>query len=239
MVVGFDISNSMFVDDIYPNRFEFAKQKFSTLLKELKDARVAIIGFSSRAFLIAPMTNDYNSLRYLTSNMSLDYVSLKGTSLLSALKSANMLYGEKYKGKKALLLFTDGGDKSDFSKEIEYAKTHNISVFVYATATKKGGVIKTKNGILKDKNGNIVISKLNSAIKELALKSGGAYMEYSLSKSDMKRLSKAIKKRFRAKKDKDLVIKENKELFVYPLFVSVIFLFVSLFSLPQRKRSLS
>jgi Ca-activated chloride channel family protein len=232
-VVGFDISNSMFANDIYPNRFKFAKLKFNQLLNNFKNAQMGIIGFSSRAFLIAPMTNDYNSLKFLVSNLSFDYINLKGTSILNALQSANMLYKEDQK-QKILILFTDGGDKDDLSKEIEYAKQNNISVFVYAIATKKGGVIKTKDDVLKDKDGNLVVTKINENIKKLALNSGGAYLPYSLKNNDIKALSDAIKSKFKAQKVKDEEILDNFELFFIPLALATLFFFISTFSLPRR-----
>jgi Ca-activated chloride channel family protein len=237
VVAGFDISNSMFANDVYPSRFEFAKQKFSTLLEAFENAKIAIVGFSSQAFLIAPMTNDYNSLKFLTANLSFDYVSLKGTSLMSALESANTLFEHKSDEKKAVLIFSDGGDKDDLSAEIEYAKANNISVFIYAIGTQKGGVIQGQNGVIKDAQGNIVVSKLNSKIKALALETGGAYLEHSLRQNDIKALSDAIKAKFDAKSDKESTIKQNKELFVYPLGAAVVLLFMSLFSLPGLGRT--
>jgi len=227
LVVAIDISKSMFLTDLYPNRFEFAKAKFKRLLDNLKETKVALLGFSDRAFLIAPLTSDYNSLKYLSNHLRADYLNLKGTSIIEALHSANDLM--KNKKKKALLIFTDGGDKKDFSKEIEYAKSHNIKVFIYATATKKGALIK-------DSKGNMVNLKLNEAIKSLALQTGGAYMEYSLNNSDMKELAKIIEAKLSSDKEAQEVIKNRVELFYYPLIVSVILLFMGLFSLPERKR---
>ena len=231
VVVGFDISQSMFVDDLYPNRFEFAKRKFYTLLKYFKNTKVALIGFSSRAFLISPLTEDYNSLKFLTKNLGLEYLNLRGTSIMSALEAANNLFENREK--KVLLLFTDGSDKKDFSQEIAYAKRHNIVVFVYATATDKGGVIKTKRGILKDRNGNIVIVKRNDAIKKLALETGGAYMVYSLEDADMKKLAQIIDSKFKSD-SKQKVIKNRVELFYYPLMASIVLVFMALFSLPRK-----
>lgn len=233
IVVGFDISQSMFAEDIYPNRFEFAKRKFYTFLEDLQNAKVALIGFSSRAFLIAPMTEDYHSLKFLTKNLGLEYLNLRGTNIMRALEAANNLYENSQK--KALVLFTDGGDKKDFSEEIAYAKAHNISLFIYAVGTTKGGVIKTKNGILKDAKGDIVIVKRNDAIKSLALQTGGAYMVYSLGDDDMKLLADTIKSKFKAKMEEETTIKNREELFGYPLAVAVALLFMGLFSLPQRK----
>ncbi len=232
VVVGFDISQSMFADDVYPNRFEFAKRKFDHFLKYLKNTKVALIGFSSRSFLIAPLTEDFHSLKFLTKNLGLEYLNLRGTSIMSALEAANNLFENQ--DKKVLVLFTDGGDETDLSKEIAYAKEHRITVFIYAIGTKKGGVIKTKNGVLKDAKGDIVIVRRNDAIKKLALETGGAYMVYSLKNDDVKSLAEIIQSKFKAKLQEETTIKNREELFYYPLAAAVLFLFTAFFSLPRR-----
>lgn len=237
VVVGFDISNSMKCDDIYPSRLEFAKQKFYRFLEELKNEKVAILGFSSRAFLIAPPTDDYDSLKFLVKNMQTDYISLKGTNIEEFLKSANELFSSK-NSKKAVVIFSDGGDKKSYHDEVEFAQKNGIKVFVYATATKKGGVIKTKEGVLKDKKGDIVIVKLNPAIKTLAIKSGGAYQRYSLAKDDIKSLVQAMQENFSSEtKLSQKKIKNNLELFYYFVLLSILTLFFALFSLPKRSLS--
>ena len=234
VVVGFDISRSMFADDIYPNRFAFAKRKFDRFLQDIRHAKVALIGFSSRAFLIAPLTEDFHSLKFLTKNLGLEYLNLRGTSVMAALEAADNLFENQQK--KVLVLFTDGGDKTDFSEEIAYAKAHHISVFIYAVGSEKGGVIKTKAGVLKDQNGDIVIVRRNDAIKELALETGGAYMVYSLQNDDIKALAQSIEAKFKAKTHEETTIRDRQELFVYPLSVAVVLLLMALFSLPQRRQ---
>jgi Ca-activated chloride channel family protein len=233
VVTAIDMSKSMFANDVYPSRFEFAKQKFFTSLEYFKNAKIALIGFSTQTFLISPLTQDFHSLKFLAKNLSLDYLSLKGTDILATLESANNLFGEEKK--KILLMFTDGGDQSDFSKEIAYAKSHNISVYIYNIGTEKGGVIKDKNGVLKDKNGDIVVVKRNDKIKELAIQSGGAFMIYSLAKDDIKLLVDTIQNKYKAKEEESSTIKDREELFYYPLALAIIFYMMSLFSLPRKK----
>ena len=232
IVSGIDISKSMFVDDIYPNRFKFAKKKFIDMLKYLKNTKVALIGFSSQTFLVSPLTEDFYTLKFLTKNLNMGSISLRGTDILNTLKTANELF--KGEDKKVLVLFTDGGDKKDFSQELDYAKEHNIIIYVYNIGTKKGGVIKTQNGVLKDKSGNIVIVRLNESIKNLALKSGGAYMKYSLNESDIKVFAQDILNRFKAKDEQTTTIKDTKELFYVPLVLAFIFVMISFFSFPKK-----
>lgn len=226
MIVAFDISKSMQATDIYPSRLEFAKNKFYNILKNIKDEKIGVIGFSSEAFMIAPLTNDMMTLKYLVHNLSTEYISTKGSDVHKALESTNQLL-EKSK-QKALIILTDGTDNNDFTKELNYAKENNIKVFVYAIATKKGGVIKEKDDILKDKNGNIVITKLNENIKTLALQSGGAYLEYSTHSNDIKAFLDVIKKQFKQKKQKDITIKDNQEYFYIPLILGMIFYMIAI-----------
>lgn len=232
IVVGFDISRSMFANDIYPTRLDLAKRKFSDFLDDLENAKVALIGFSSRGFLIAPLTEDYNSLRFLMKNMGLDQINLRGTNIMTPLEVSDELFKEK---KKALLLFTDGGDQKEYTKEIAYAKAHDITVFIYNIGTKKGGVIKDDQGVLKDSNGDIVVVKRNDAIKTLAIQSGGAYLEASLKQHDIHQLSEAIRSKFKAQTKEESTIEDKAELFYYPLLLAIIAFLLSITSLPRRR----
>ena len=234
VMAAFDISRSMFANDVYPNRLALAKKKFKNFSDDMQESKIGVIGFSSRAFLISPLTEDFGTLDYLVNHMSLDSVTLKGTSVMNALEVTNDLMKESEK--KALILFTDGGDKSDFSEEIAYAKAHNIVVFVYNIGTEKGGVIADQNGAMTDAKGDIVVVRLNEKIKTLALQSGGAYMKYSLKGNDIDALADAIKQRFSEKNVEDSTIRDLRELFYYPLMLALLLLFMSLYGLPIKRR---
>lgn len=226
MLVAVDISKSMMADDIYPSRFEFEKNKLFSFLDKLKNIRVGLVGFSSQTFLISPLTEDFNSLKFLVKNLRFDYLNLKGTNIKSVLEVTNdLLKDEK---NKILLIFTDGGNEDNFDDEIAYVKTHNISVYVYNIGTAKGGIIK-------DDNGNAVLVKLNENIKKLALNSNGAYMEQSLNQNDIKQLSELISNNYKANVEQENIIKDEKELFNYPLIMAIILFFIGIFSLPRRE----
>ncbi|WP_457597451.1 vWA domain-containing protein [Hydrogenimonas sp.] len=231
LAVAFDISRSMFADDIFPNRLALAKRKFYDLLGSLKEARVAVLGFSSRAFLVAPPTRDYASLKYLVEHMGFDYVTLKGTDMLTPLEVTAQLYPGREP--KALLLFTDGGDTRDFSKEIAYAKAHGIRVFVYAVATRKGGVMRLKEGVVRDSDGNVVVTRLNPAVAQLAKETGGLYMPYSLHKGDMAKMARAIRRSLAPKEGEESVIRDIRPLFHYPLALALLLFTMYAFSLPR------
>ncbi len=227
-VIALDISNSMRVDDLFPSRFEFAKNKIYSFLDNAMDKRLGVVGFSNEAFMISPLTSDFSSLKYLISNLNFSNLNLQGTDIYSLLRSVDTLF--KDEKNKILVLFSDGGDNEEFSKEIKFAKENKISVFVYLTATNKGGLFKAPNN-------DVVLLKANQNIKDLALKTGGAYMQSSLNNDDMKALNSLISSKFKNNETKDEMIKDQKELFYYPLCLSMVLFFMANFSLPFRRKA--
>ncbi|MBT7127105.1 MAG: hypothetical protein HN946_00405, partial [Candidatus Thioglobus sp.] len=47
VVIAIDMSKSMLANDIYPNRFEFAKNKLLASLDNIENTRLAILGFAN------------------------------------------------------------------------------------------------------------------------------------------------------------------------------------------------
>jgi Ca-activated chloride channel homolog len=226
IVVALDMSRSMQCGDIYPTRFAFAKQKVLDLIDEAHGFNITLIGFSDFPFLISSSTNDQESLRYLLKHTYADQIAMKGSNLLSTLKSTNeLLRGDKIK---ALLIFTDGTDQKSFASEITYAKKHKIKVFVFGVATPHGGAIRTAQGFLKDNNGNIVITHLNPAIKTLSTQTGGEYFRMKASSDSTRRVLDVIRQDRGAQLQHTRSDNSQEELFYIPLGLAVLLFFASL-----------
>ena len=233
ILLAIDVSKSMLADDIYPNRLEFAKKRAIEFIRSFKSARFGVVAFSSVGFLVSPLSEDIPTVEYLVKNLNTDSLNQKGTDLMTPLQLANkFLKNEK---EKVLVIFSDGGDSKDFSKEIAYAKEYNIKVYIYAVGTKRGSTIKENGVVLTDKKGNIVITRLNEAIKELALKSKGAYIVGDYTGKSIKALEKAIKQKIYETNKREKKIKTYKELFYYPLWVAILFMLFGFSSMPKRK----
>jgi Ca-activated chloride channel family protein len=242
LIIAVDISKSMLVSDIYPNRFEFAKNKLITSLDDLKNIQIGVIGFADQSFLVSPLTDDFLSLKTLITNLNIGNINLSGTNILSAVQTANELLGVKDKDdkdnkdskttnkNKQILLLTDGGDSDSFADVESYAKDNNIAVFVFDISSKKGGILKDENGALKDKNGNIVILKENLNIKNLTNKTNGKYKKYSLTSDDLTNFIESFKAQSSTKK---ITKKHNQELFYFPVIWALIFSLLAFFSTPK------
>jgi len=225
-VLALDLSKSMLAQDIKPNRFEFSKEKVEDLISKLDNEKVSLLGFSNQPYMIIPSTNNYEVFTYLINNLSIDDINKNGTDYFEILKSTNEIL--KHKTRKFLILFTDGGDNSDFQKEIAFANENNIEVSVYNIGTNKGSPIRFNDELVKDLDGNIVVSKLNTSIKNLSDKTNGIYMEQSLIRDDLTRILDNISNR--AIKDLKEDSLENKyEIFYIPLLISFIFFMLARF----------
>lgn len=230
LVIALDISKSMLAKDYFPNRLEFAKRKILSILETRKDLEIGLIAFAKEAFIISPLTSDFEALRFLLKNLDTTYITLQGTNFLSAIEVANTLL--KNKKEKNLLILTDGGDNENFEKEIDLAKQYGIKISIIGVGSLKGAPIPQNGDYLKDKNQNIVITKLNKNIADLAKKTEGIFIKATISDEDIKTFLSTIK----GKKEKKIK-KVTLQTELAPYFMAIALLLLSLvfFSIPGKK----
>ena len=236
VVVALDVSKSMLSNDIYPNRLELAKKKIKVFLNISKNSAIGIVFFAKSTFILSPITKDFNTLSYMLENIDSRGLNFdNGSNFISLLESSNELL-EDYESKNIIIL-SDGGNNTQFYEEIDFIKNNNIKVYVIATATKKGAPIPTKNGYLTNKDGDIVTVKLNDNIKDLALDSGGGYIDFTIDDKDIKAINSELLSRSKKEQLDTKKIKLYTELFYYPLALGIFFLFISLFSFPRLRQN--
>jgi len=236
MMIALDISGSMRVADIYPSRLEFAKNKIVEFLKYTPTDEIAIVAFASNAFMLAPMSSDKATLGYIVKNVDDKYISMGNTNFTTLGEISKKVLDNKKK--KILILFSDGGEKENLKGLEAILKDNNIILYTVLVGTKKGGVVLNANGEkLKDREGNIAFSQRNDALGELSLQTGGAYIVANSGDQDIAKLVEVIKSSNQKDKKTFANIKDREELFYYPLGVSLLFLLLSLSSLPTRRKA--
>ena len=233
IVIALDMSKSMWATDIYPNRINLAKQKLKQLINNAKNAHIGVVLFAYDTFVLSPVTSDFVSLNYLVDNIDTSIQFSNGSNILSVIDGTNLML--KDFDKKNLIILSDGGNKKDYTKELELAKQNNITIYSIGIATQKGSPIPQPNGYLTDQSGNIVTTKLNEAIKDLAVQSGGGYIDFSLDNSDVKAIINKIEIEAQKQKIKSAKYKIYTELFYYPLGFGILMLLFALSSFPDIK----
>jgi len=224
-IIALDASFSMQAEDLKPTRYEVAKQNIISILNMNKKNRFSIFIFTTNPLLICPPTTDTQIAISALKALTPKYILTKGTSLEALLKFIAQLKQEK----KNLIIFTDGGDEHQLNSLVNIAKKSAITIHIVATASKKGIALKKNNSHLNDSNGDLIISRVNPILKDLAYKSGGSFIHITNSNKD---ISKELYSNLndKAKNDKNMQtnIISYQELYYYPLLLSFIVLILAL-----------
>jgi len=232
ILIALDISNSMLAKDVYPNRLELAKKKALELIEKATKDRVGVIAFAKNSYLVSPVSFDTKTVSFLLSKLDTSSITHKGTDILTMLKTVEKTTTST--DKKYLLILSDGGDEKDFSAEIDFAIEKDIVVFVLGMGTEEGASIENKDGSLIEYNNNVIISKLNPSISELAISTGGVYIQNTTSSQDIKTMLSEIINNSEHKELKTQEIQKYVALFYYPLILAVIILLITFSSLRTR-----
>jgi Ca-activated chloride channel family protein len=233
IILALDISDSMLAQDLYPNRLEVAKKKALDILKEAPNERVGIIAFAKNSYLVSPLSFDHAAVGFLLRQLDTTSITEKGTNFLSMLEVVDQSI--KKDSQKYLLILSDGGDSKEFTKEIAYAKEKNITVYVLGIGTQKGAPIKMKSGAFIKKNGEIIVTKLNESIAELATQTGGVYIESVKSKQDINTMLNEIESHSKKKELKSEKIQRFIPLFYYPIGMALVLLLIATSSMSKRE----
>ena len=140
-VLAIDASRSMSAQDIMPDRFEAAKKAAVDFLNLVPEkTKVAIISFSSNAFIEQELTEDKEKLNFALNALELKMTG--GTDILGAVAtSVNLLRDENGK---TIILISDGqANVNELKDIINYANQNNVMIHSLGIGTREGGSDET------------------------------------------------------------------------------------------------
>ena len=175
VIIAVDLSFSMQATDLPPNRLEAAKALLHALVKANTKDRFGVIGFTTNAIILSPMTHDGELLLHLFEALDEQMIITKGTRMMGALELARRMSSAE---RPKMFLLSDGGDALNYTDEAVYANDNGLVVNVVLLGTSAGSTLSSRDGtLMKDEAGNIVVSSLNRAVEQLADATGGAVLE--------------------------------------------------------------
>lgn len=234
-----DVSPSMMVEDVKPNRLERARREIIDFLKVIQGDRVGLVAFSGAAFVQCPLTLDYAALQMFLSALQPGLIPVPGTDMGAALEIGLSAFDYKTETDKVILLITDGEDNENRGLEsARKASENGVKVFVFGIGEPSGGPVPAddgKGGFKKDKEGKLVLSKLDEeTLKDMASLSGGSYVRSIAGDLDLDILYfDGIKEKTEDQTVKSGKIKVYEERFTF--FVLAAFLFLLLEGLISDK----
>lgn len=175
-----DVSPSMMVEDVKPNRLERARREILDFLRVVQGDRVGLVAFSGAAFVQCPLTLDYGALEMFLNIMEPGLIPVPGTDLGAAIEKGISSFDFKSETDKVILLITDGEDNEGRGIDAAAkAADKSIKIFVFGIGDPSGGPIPAtsgKGGFMKDEEGNLVLSKMDeTGLRAIASETGGIY----------------------------------------------------------------
>ena len=189
-VIAFDLSYSMFANDVKPNRLSQAKFKAIDLVKQWSKGEKALIAYAGDAFTISPLTRDGNSLINHIPNLSPDIMPVRGSRADLALEKAIELLTNAGYSQGHIVFISDDISEQQAKQMIDTLKGENWTVSILAVATQQGAPIKLSDGsLLKSDSGEIIVPKLNAQpLYDIAHATNGLYLTSSNNSNDIQQL---------------------------------------------------
>lgn len=180
VLLALDLSRSMLVGDLKPDRLTQAKALAYDLIEALPGDRVGVLGFAGEPYLLAPLTPDHAAVRETIDQADTNYIPVGGSDLEAALEMAIKTLKETGQKENALILLTDGDETTGRMMELAAeAKRAGVYVFTIAVGTEGGDFVPDKDfpdGRHRDRAGNVVRSAINAAaLKKLSQETGGRF----------------------------------------------------------------
>ncbi|MEA3522719.1 MAG: VWA domain-containing protein [Campylobacterota bacterium] len=221
IIIALDLSYSMYADDVKPTRLEYAKTLLTDLIKSNHHDRFGIIGFTSNAIILSPLSDDSELLLHLFSGLDEQLIMTKSTAMMPMLQLARKMSKSQNPN---LLVLSDGGDAESYDKEALFAKDKDLHVNIIMLASDTGATITKDNGeLLKDAQGNIVVTRANRAIKSLSDMTQGEY----LSMPDSNELRSLITQKETHDFENEKKVMEYRELFYIFIVLATIFVMLA------------
>lgn len=162
-VLVLDLSQSMLVEDVKPNRLDMAVNIAGEIINSDFDGETALVVFAGAAFTVSPLTRDASTLLEFIDALSPDSMPLDGDRLDLALDKAVQLLTASITKTGQVYIITDGSSHFEqtvkIASEAGFAATY-ISALVIGSP--QGGPMKNADGGLKrNSDGEFIFSKPN------------------------------------------------------------------------------
>ncbi|HKW30314.1 MAG TPA: VWA domain-containing protein [Verrucomicrobiae bacterium] len=243
IVVAIDTSKSMLAEDIAPDRLERAKLAALDLMQRAKPDRLGLVAFAGDAFLECPLTFDNTAFQQCVQNLSVNTLPLGGTSLATAIRTAQAAFkeGDHFK---VLVLITDGEDNINSGEALAAARgaaKAGLKIFTIGIGTAEGTLLRVTdaNGnsdYVRDPDGNVVKSHLNETLlRQIGSVTGGFYLPLRGANTMAMLYDRGLAPLPKSEGEERLVRRYHEQ-YQWPLAMAVLLLLAEML-LPERKKS--
>ena len=179
-VILLDLSPSMAVTDVAPDRAARARYGINDLLTAAHDARVGLVAFSDEAYTVTPLTQDVATIRELLPSLAPDMMPSPGDHLAPGLAQAKTLLDASGAHDKRIIVLSDGFDDPAAALSAAAALTsRGVTISVVGVGTSGGAPLRGANGqFAREANGQPQLGRFKvDQLRQLATVGGGDYAD--------------------------------------------------------------
>lgn len=222
VMIMLDLSDSMRVEDLPHSRFEQAIQEVETLLKEAEKLNIGLMVFAGIPHLVMPLSDDYDTLKNLLYDLSIDLIPVQGSRLNLALEQANLWLKAHPQNTKHIVLISDGEfTAEEMSQSQGLLKNLPVYLHTLGVGSVEGGSIPLKDASWKkDPQGKVIISRLNQQnLATLAQAGRGSSQIADYRDAEIKQLINYFEKSIEVNEEDKMLYRLWHERFHYFLLV--------------------
>lgn len=180
LLIALDLSRSMRVQDVKPDRLAQAKIVIHELLDAMPNERAGLIGFAGNAYLYAPLTVDHRAVRETVDQIDETWAPLGGSDLAAAVGLAIETLRKTGQKNNALVILSDGEKhEGDLDAMISEAERSGVYILAIGVGTEDGDYVPHPDfpeNRLVDRSGKPVLSRLQpDVMRQLATETKGRF----------------------------------------------------------------
>jgi len=180
LLIALDLSRSMRVADVKPDRLTNAKLVIYELLEAMPNERIGLIGFAGNPYLYAPLTIDHQAVRETVEQMDETWPTTGGSDLGATVELGIATLKKTGQSRNALVIISDGEKHDgDLDEMIDKAKRSGVYILTIGVGTEDGEFVPHPdfpNDHMVSREGTPVISRLQAdTLRQLASETNGAY----------------------------------------------------------------
>ena len=180
VLIALDLSRSMRVQDVKPDRLSRAKMVIYELLEAMPNEKIGLIGFAGSAYIYAPLTVDHGAVRETVEQIDEDWAPIGGSNLAEAMKLATDTLKKTGQRNNALVILSDGEKhEGELDRMIKEAELSGVYILAIGVGTEDGDYIPAPGfpgDRMVDRRGQPIISRLQpDVMRKLAEETKGRY----------------------------------------------------------------
>ncbi|SFP73049.1 vWA domain-containing protein [Hymenobacter arizonensis] len=142
LVLAIDVSGSMEIQDLLPNRLEAAKRIATDFVNSRAGDRLALVAFAGEAYSLAPLTTDYDLLREHLASLRFGMMKQDGTAIGTALGVATNRLRESTARSRVCILLSDGeSNAGSLDPQLAAQLAHAYGIRIYTIGLGQDGFV--------------------------------------------------------------------------------------------------